>query len=68
LSRYEAVRKFPTAKLTLNSWFLGFIETQQGLGAVFRDNFFRVMAGVGVAQFVFLDGATPKLGEVTGDK
>ena len=68
LSRYEAVRKFPTAKLTLNSWFLGFIETQEGLGAVFRDNFFRVMAGVGVAQFVFLDGATPKLGEVTGDK
>lgn len=51
------------AKLTFNSWFLGFIETQKGLGAAFRDRFFNTMFRIGVAQFVFLDGATPKVGE-----
>jgi salicylate hydroxylase len=63
LAAYERIRKFPTAKLTLNSWFLGFLETQRGLGAVVRDKFFNTMYRVGVAQFVFLDGATPKIGD-----
>ena len=63
LRKYEAIRKFPTAKITLNSWFLGFIETQKGVGAAVRDRFFSTMARVGVAQFVFLDGATPKVGD-----
>jgi len=63
LSKYESIRKFPTAKLTFNSWFLGFIETQKGFGSYLRDVFFNTMYRLGVAQFVFLDGATPKVGE-----
>jgi salicylate hydroxylase len=68
LAAYQSIRKFPTAKLTFNSWFLGFIETQRGLGAAFRDKFFNTMYRLGVAQFVFLDGATPKVGGSPGGK
>ena len=50
LSKYEGIRKFPTAKITFNSWFLGFIETQRGIGAAVRDRFFNTMYRLGVAQ------------------
>ena len=59
LKAYELRRKLPTARLTLNSLVLGFVET--ALPPFGRDAFFRTTAALGVAKFVFLDGATPKV-------
>jgi len=60
LREYRKQRWFPTARLLLNSRILGFLETQRGFGADFRDFFFLSMGKLGVAQAVFLDGALPK--------
>jgi len=59
LRAYEFARKFPTARLTLNSRVLGFVET--GLPPLARDAFFRTTAALGIVNFVFLDGAIPKV-------
>ena len=40
---YRRQRWFPTARLLLNSRILGFLETQRGFGADFRDFFFLSM-------------------------
>jgi salicylate hydroxylase len=63
MDKYEGIRKFPTSKITFNSWFLGFIETQKGIGAALRDKFFDTVYRLGVAQFIFLDSAKPKVGD-----
>jgi len=59
LRAYEFARKFPTARLTLNSRILGFVET--GLPPLARDAFFRTTAALGIVKFIFLDGAIPKV-------
>ena len=56
---YEADRKFPVARLGFNSVVLGAVETL--LPEWFRDGFFRTTSALGVARFVFLDGAMPKV-------
>ena len=56
---YEADRKFPVARLGFNSVVLGAVETL--LPEWFRDGFFRATSALGVARFVFLDGAMPKV-------
>jgi len=61
LKAYERRRKPPTTRIMLNSWILGNLETQTGLGASFRDNFFTATGALGVAEKVFLDGAVPKV-------
>ena len=59
---YEKLRKLPTASLSLKSNFLGFIETLGGpIGSLVRDNFFRFVGKLGVAGFIFLDGAKPRI-------
>jgi len=63
LRTYYDIRFWPTTRLLLNSRFLGFLETQKGPGAKFRDNFFRTTGNLGIAKQVFIDGATPRLGE-----
>ena len=60
LGAYARKRQFATARLLLNSRILGFLETQSGAGAAFRDNFFRVTGQAGIAKLVFLDGAIPR--------
>ena len=60
LGAYARKRQFATARLLLNSRILGFLETQSGAGAAFRDNFFRVTGEAGIAKLVFLDGAIPR--------
>ena len=60
LGAYARKRQFATARLLLNSRILGFLETQSGAGAAFRDNFFRVTGESGIAKLVFLDGAIPR--------
>ena len=60
LRAYERKRIFPVARLLLNSRILGFLETQSGAGALFRDAFFFVTGKLGIAKKVFLDGAVPR--------
>lgn len=43
LREYRRQRWLPTARLLLNSRILGFLETQRGFGADFRDFFFLSM-------------------------
>ena len=57
LRAYQNGRWFPTSRLLANSRLLGFLETQRGLGASFRDAFFFTTGRLGVAKRVFLDGA-----------
>ena len=59
LQAYEATRKFPCARLTLNSRILGFVETS--LPEFGRDAFFRTVTALGITRFIFLDGAMPKV-------
>ncbi|EKX48006.1 hypothetical protein GUITHDRAFT_68920, partial [Guillardia theta CCMP2712] len=47
LKAYERRRKPPTTRIMLNSWILGNLETQTGLGASFRDNFFTATGALG---------------------
>lgn len=62
VSEYQRKRYLHTLQLSLKAFLLGFIETLPGpLGALLRDNFFKVMAKVGVVSFVFLDGAKPRV-------
>eukprot|EP00930_Biecheleria_cincta_P100038 TRINITY_DN91643_c0_g1_i1.p1 TRINITY_DN91643_c0_g1~~TRINITY_DN91643_c0_g1_i1.p1 ORF type:complete len:440 (+),score=56.22 TRINITY_DN91643_c0_g1_i1:41-1360(+) len=59
LRAYESSRKLPNARLTLSSRILGFVET--ALPSFGRDAFFRTTAALGIAKYVFLDGAVPKV-------
>jgi len=58
LRAYQLARWWPTTRLLLNSRILGFLETQSGPGALFRDAFFYTTGKLGVAKRVFLDAAT----------
>ena len=58
LRAYQFARWWPTTRLLANSRILGFLETQSGPGALFRDAFFFTTGKVGIAKFVFLDAAT----------
>ena len=60
LRAYQFARWWPTTRLLANSRILGFLETQSGPGALFRDAFFFTTGKVGIAKFVFLDAATIK--------
>jgi len=65
IKTYENERKPSTALLSVKSNFLGFVETLGGtVGSLFRDNFFRMMGYVGVAAYIFLDGAKPRVGDL----
>eukprot|EP00979_Chaetoceros_neogracilis_P008545 scaffold1904_cov280-Chaetoceros_neogracile.AAC.7 len=62
LKEYETTRWLPTASITFKSIFLGYLETgEKGFLSSFRDAFFFVAGKVGIARYVFLDAATPKL-------
>ena len=61
LAAYSGKRLFPTTRLLLNSRFLGFLETQEGKGAEFRDAFFTFTGKVGIAEAVFIDGASVRV-------
>jgi len=58
LRAYQLARWWPTTRLQLNSRILGFLETQSGPGALFRDGFFFTTGKLGVAKKVFIDAAT----------
>ena len=59
---YELERKLPTGILSVKSNFLGLVETLGGpMGQLVRDLFFKTMGRLGVAAYIFLDGATPKV-------
>eukprot|EP00439_Symbiodinium_sp_Y106_P032733 s3768_g3.t3 len=59
---YTAQRLPPVAVLGIESGFLGQVETLPGdLGAMVRENFFRLTAGTGVAGLVFLNGAIARV-------
>ncbi|CAE7174096.1 ZEP [Symbiodinium pilosum] len=59
---YTAQRLPPVAVLGIESGFLGQVETLPGdLGAMVRENFFRVTAGTGLAGLVFLNGAIARV-------
>jgi len=59
---YERKRKFGTANLSIKSNFLGSLETLSGsIGGLIRDVFFKVVGKLGIAEFIFLDGASPKI-------
>jgi len=60
LRAYQNKRWFATTRLQLNSRILGFLETQSGPGALFRDAFFFTTGKLGIAKKVFLDAATLK--------
>eukprot|EP00815_Leptocylindrus_aporus_P002186 CAMPEP_0116058928 /NCGR_PEP_ID=MMETSP0322-20121206/5498_1 /TAXON_ID=163516 /ORGANISM="Leptocylindrus danicus var. apora, Strain B651" /LENGTH=498 /DNA_ID=CAMNT_0003543223 /DNA_START=146 /DNA_END=1643 /DNA_ORIENTATION=+ len=59
LNSYEKTRWLPTTSITLKAALLGYLEVGGGFLSTFRDNFFKVMGAIGVAEKVFLDGATP---------
>ena len=62
LRSYERIRKSPTAQLSLKSGVLGTIETLGGpLGTFARDSLFRVLGMTGIAEYIFVDSALPKL-------
>jgi len=57
---YESDRKFPTGSLSIKSNFLGALETLPGpLGGLARDLFFVTVGKLGIAEYIFLDGAKP---------
>ena len=58
LCAYQKARWWPTTRLLANSRILGFLETQSGPGALFRDAFFFTTGKLGIAKAVFLDAAT----------
>ena len=61
LGAYERSRKPVTSLIMLESRFLGFLETQSGLGGLARDAFFFTTDKLGVAKQVFLKGAVPRV-------
>lgn len=61
LEAYTSKRLFSTSRLLLNSRFLGFLETQEGKGAEFRNAFFKILGKVGVAEVVYIDGANVRV-------
>ncbi|KAJ1432805.1 hypothetical protein B484DRAFT_447564 [Ochromonadaceae sp. CCMP2298] len=61
-AKFESIRKPPTALLSLESSFLGRLETLGSpVGNFVKDNFFRLMDKSGVAGLVYIFGALPKL-------
>ena len=57
---FEAKRKLPTGLLSAKSGFLGALETLPGpVGGLFRDIFFFAVGKLGIAEYIFLDGAKP---------
>lgn len=59
-SEFETKRKLPTGLLSAKSGFLGALETLPGpLGGAVRDLFFVTVGKLGIAEYIFLDGAKP---------
>lgn len=57
---FESKRKLPTGLLSVKSVFLGALETLPGpLGGAARDLFFLAVGKLGIAEYIFLDGAKP---------
>jgi salicylate hydroxylase len=59
LSAYETCRIPPTRSLMLQSRIIGNLDTQHGIGAVFRNNLFRVLSASGVMEAQYLNSALP---------
>ena len=57
---FESKRKLPTGLLSAKSNFLGALETLPGpFGGIARDLFFITVGKLGIAEYIFLDGAKP---------
>jgi hypothetical protein len=57
---FETKRKLPTGLLSAKSIFIGALETPPGpLGGAVRDLFFVTVGKLGIAEYIFLDGAKP---------
>ena len=62
LKDYENTRWKPTSDITLKAALLGYLETGgKGIPSKFRDVFFFTLDKLGVAQRIYLGGATPKV-------
>jgi 2-polyprenyl-6-methoxyphenol hydroxylase-like FAD-dependent oxidoreductase len=63
LKDYERTRWLHTFIILLNTCFLGYLETggESGWYAKFRDLFFKTTGMIGVAQWVLLSSAVPKM-------
>lgn len=61
--KYEAIRKLPTALVSVESRILGELETLSGpLGRVVKESFFRAMGATGIAKTVYMMGTVPRVG------
>ena len=60
LEGYRSKRWAQTTQITLKSAFLGYLEVGGGALSEFRDNFFAFAGKVGLARYIWVDGATPK--------
>lgn len=58
---YESSRQQATNAILQTSRLIGFLETQGGLGAVARNNLFRVLNKTGIAGKVYVTSATPTI-------
>lgn len=58
---YESSRQQTTNAIMETSRLIGFLETQGGLGAVVRNNLFRVLNKTGIAGKVYVTSATPTI-------
>jgi 2-polyprenyl-6-methoxyphenol hydroxylase-like FAD-dependent oxidoreductase len=60
--RYQSVRQPPTALLSLESSFLGQLETARGpVGGFLRDCFLRGMSATGLAGLAYVTSAIPRI-------
>ena len=63
LRSFQRARWTQTTQISLKSIFLGYLETgsvEFPLLSAFRDRFFSFAGKVGLAKYVWVDGATPK--------
>lgn len=58
---YECSRLKATSAILQTSRLIGYLETQGGLGAVARNNLFRILNKTGIAGKVFVTSATPTI-------
>lgn len=56
---YESSRQPATNAILQTSRLIGFLETQGGIGAVARNNLFRILNKTGIAGKVYVTSATP---------
>lgn len=60
--RYESSRREAVEPVLQKSRFIGWLETQSGsLGTLARDAALTAAGKLGVAEFIFVDGAVPRV-------